>query len=365
MSPEEISPQIAAVEKWLGGRWQQNHTATRSDGSQIYVLQRNGGTRDVVVLRNDLNVEGSHELSVPDIGEMCCHTFDEDPALPGLKDIFTSYRNVEVLRYRPGKRVTLAAIDGADRPVIIKCLARNCESVFDRLRAIFPHRSSLRFRVSQPLLLNKSTQILVQSRLTGQPLQPFLTSGGTEYGGSIARAIASLHRSDVVFPERFGLTEQQRRTNRYAEQIRSRIPTLATKVDRVIDLLEKLHSSLAVRQMPLVPIHGSLHSNQWLIEDDDLALVDFDRAAMGHPELDFATFLAEWDYEPEHIAAPVQMEFRFSMPLVDQHLLAFYRSHKHFAKAFKAAKAPDVCLAARKVRRNLDRAARLVVEITQ
>jgi len=360
MPPSAASPQIAAIEAKFGGRWHQNHTATMADGSCIFVLQRDGCAQDIMVLRNDLVVADSHELCIPDLGDMYCHSFVDDPALPGLKDIHPLYDHVEVLRYRPGKRATLAATGSGGRQVIIKCLAKNCESVFNRLQAVYPERSSLGFRVSQPVLLNLASRILVQSRLVGEPLQPLITEGKFEHCGAIARAIASLHSSGVVFPGQFDLMDQQRRTERYADLIKVRFPAFSGDVNHVMTLLNRAQDSHAGRDYPLVPIHGSLHSHQWLCSGESLALVDFDRAAMGHPELDFATFLAEWDYEPEAIAIPIQKDFACEMPKVDKELLAFYRAHKHFSKAFKAAKILNVPAAMRKVLRSLDRAGILI-----
>lgn len=113
----------------------------------------------------------------------------------------------------------------------------------------------------------------------------------------------------------------------------------------------------------MVPIHGSLHSHQWLVNDDRLALIDFDRAAMGHAELDIATFLAELDYESFEYAAKISRAFLDGFEDFDLPTLAYYRAHKHLAKAFKASKTTNSNDAANKTRRNLVRAVSLLARV--
>jgi thiamine kinase-like enzyme len=124
--------------------------------------------------------------------------------------------------------------------------------------------------------------------------------------------------------------------------------------------LGEIEQTIVSSDRPMVPIHGSLHSHQWLLSNDGLALVDFDRAAMGHAELDIATFLAEWDYEPGTLSRVVKQSFMAAISGADESLINFYRAHKHVSKAFKATKASDGAAARIKCRRNLENAWRII-----
>jgi thiamine kinase-like enzyme len=101
-------------------------------------------------------------------------------------------------------------------------------------------------------------------------------------------------------------------------------------------------------------VHGALHTRQWLRKPDRLALVDFDRCAMGDAELDIATFLAEWDYESVPIGERVKSAFMAHINGKNVARIAFYRAHKHLSKAFKASRALKTGAQA-KVQRNLQR----------
>ena len=41
-----------------------------------------------------------------------------------------------------------------------------------------------------------------------------------------------------------------------------------------------------------MPVHGAPHQHQWLADGQRLGLIDFDRFALGDPELDLAVTLA-------------------------------------------------------------------------
>ena len=81
---------------------------------------------------------------------------------------------------------------------------------------------------------------------------------------------------------------------------------------------------------------------------------------MGHPELEYATFLTEWDYEPPEVGEPVKNAFLSTIRRADETLMSYYGAHKHLAKAFKASKHANRQVAEYKTHRNLERAQRIV-----
>jgi len=328
----------------------------------MFVFQRRGHPCDVFVLRSDDACPGAPEVKVPGHGEMFCNSFADDPALVGLQDILDRYDSCQVLRYRPGKRITIAALDRLHGPVIVKCVAHGVMDIYNRLHDVWNVQKEIGFAVGQPIVCYPALRSFVQRRLNGVPIEISDAAFDREMVRDLAGALRSLHDSTAVFGQRFGIAEQQRRSMRYAQVISARMPELTSLVDNLFGRLEELGRRLEERDHEPVPIHGSLYSHQWLRDGKDLALVDFDRAAMGYRELDMATFLAEFDYEPPTFGPAVKRTFLAGFDDYDSSALAFFRAHKHLAKAFKAAKVTQASAALAKTRRNLGRALQLLTD---
>ena len=279
----------------------------------------------------------------------------DDPAFSGLTATLQHYDFYEVLRYRPGKRITIGAIDPEHGAVIVKYIAKGAQSILDCLTAVSSVYQELEFEVSRPISYAPESNHFVQERLAGDPVSVADLASSPTLVQKMAAATASLHRSAAVFDTSFEASSQRLRTERYLGLIESRFPDTGAEIAAIRGTLAELEDHINRRQAALVPVHGSLHSHQWLSYQGRLALVDFDRAAMGHPELDVATFLAEFDYESPAIASAVNPWFVAGIESLDARTLLFYRGHKHLAKAFKASKATDFDTASSKTRRNLNR----------
>lgn len=326
----------------------------------MFVFQRRGDPRDILVLRNDDVCPGASELQVPGYGEMFCHSFINDPALAGLQDILDRYDSCQVLRYRPGKRITIAATDRMHGPVIIKCVASGVADVYDRLRAVWEEQHDLDFTVGRPIDCFLDTNTFVQARVTGRPIELNSDEFDDALVSRMTGALSSLHHSRIDFSQQFDTGTQHQRSMRYARTIQARMPELVGIVDELGNELDNLRQRLQCQVDSSVPIHGSLHSHQWLRDGDQLALVDFDRAAMGHRELDIATFLAEFDYESPALGVAVNRVFLAGFDEYDSSALTYYRAHKHLGKAFKASKSSQTNTALAKTRRNLCRALQIL-----
>ena len=362
MSSPTANKGITAIRRKLGEDWNQTFASTRANGNKVFVFQRSTCWKDIAIVRNDIMLTGARSIAIPEFGAMICHSIEEDPALRSLQKIIPRYHSVNVLRYRPGKRATLAGFEKSGQAVIIKCLARGALPTFRQLQAVYRQRSSLSFRVSRPLALYVDDQVLIQTRLAGEPLRWSHKTENARQASRMAEAIISMHKSPVMIEHKFDVSDQQMRSARCAALILERLPSESALVNSLMNQLQRIQQSIARENHPLVPIHGSLHSHQWLIHGDTLALVDFDRAAMGHPELDFATFLTEWDYEDDDVGMPIKQAFMQAVTHADDMVLAYYRSHKHLAKAYKASKIIDPEKALVKCRRNLSRARALILD---
>ena len=177
-------------------------------------------------------------------------------------------------------------------------------------------------------------------------LEVLLSDTGPSLALEMGRANGSLAVSSLSLPSRFGADDQIARTRRYARRLGRLVPTLDDRVRNLIERLVARHRSRPNART--VPLHGSPHAHQWLHQGDGLSLVDFDRAARGHPEIDVATFMTEMDYEDERwprdaISAAYRRGYESVAGPLDDLLLATYCAHKHVSKALKAARSlrPD------------------------
>lgn len=131
------------------------------------------------------------------------------------------------------------------------------------------------------------------------------------------------------------------RSCRAARRATAAVPQLHEPLAALLTDLERAHRELV--QRPLVPVHGAPHMHQWLDDGGRLGLIDFDRFALGEPELDLATFLAELDTEAARLLPMAEIEvaavagFEDSGVPLDPARLALYRAHKRLAKVTRTA----------------------------
>ncbi len=142
-------------------------------------------------------------------------------------------------------------------------------------------------------------------------------------------------------------TELERSRLRGAE-LELRVPELGERVRRLLAALEDAHAGLDASGAPR-PVHGALHISQWFDGDVGFALLDYDSLALGDPELDAATFLADLDVENrervpvDRLATAFVSGFADAVGPLDLRRLATYRAHGRLEKALRVARAvrPD------------------------
>jgi hypothetical protein len=296
--------------------------------------------------------------------------FPSDPTMPMLPVILSRSGHPTVVRYRPQKRCTIRFEHMHDgRSGFAKVFADDRGSRIHRdSLALWDAacKGALGFAVARPLRWEPLTRTVWQGRVEGIPVKTRLFGeDGPALAEHMGRAVASLTRCGLVPDMTFDGRMQLQRSLHYGEELGWRVPSLVATVDRLLKNVSDIHTAMEGRS--LVPIHSAPHVHQWLVEGSCLGLVDFDRFALGDPELDVSTFLSEMDFEDSsHI--PVEQINRSFLtgyesiagPL-DPKLLTAYRAHKRLAKALKAARAvrPD---GDNRAARNLQRALACVSE---
>lgn len=286
--------------------------------------------------------------------------FPADPQLPTLRTVLALPRRPKVLRYRPGKRCTIRfpGTDEAATPMFDTVPARisamtRFAKVFDDDQGALIHHESLPlwaasqagridFAVARPLAWQAEMRTLWQGAVSGSPIMTrLLSADGPALAERLGRAAASLTQSGLQPNQVTDGRKQHKRSGKYAERLRTFFPTLAPALDFLMEKLTAVHKE--VDHTRLRPIHGAPHAQQWLDDGTRLGLVDFDGFALGDPELDAATFMAEMDFEDWETAPVAAINHRFQAgyeavagPL-DARLLNAYRAHKRLSKALRNA----------------------------
>lgn len=310
-------------------------------GGVQWVYRASSAPDDIVVVASRPEPgQSAHALSVPSVGLLSRWRLVDDARLPTLPALLRRHPNAEVLRYRPGKRVTLR-VDDRIAKVFADDRGQDLSEIHRQLGSI----RDLPCSVPLGLDYDATLRVFWQCRLAGEPLEPRLHDADPQpWLLRIATALAHLHRSDA----RFALTSdsgyQQRRTEHYFRKLDAPAD-IQTQFAGLRCALQDVERRVLARatQATARPLHGSPHLHQWLAHGTRLGLVDFDRAGMGDVELDLATLVAEIDFEPtlakQSLATQIIAAYRDAGGDIDAERLAFYRAHKHLAKALKQLRA--------------------------
>jgi hypothetical protein len=281
-------------------------------GARCTVLYRAGDR----LVRGDL-VDGG-----PGAPEVRLSPFPGDPDLPGLATAADPARlrsalrdalpgggpvlrcRVDLLRYRPGRRATLAvrlrgSAAAAGRPeqrLVVKsyhdgrkAAAVAAEAVL--LDATVDPAAPLRFapvRGHAPELA-----LVVQEHVSGVHLDDVLTVRGARAAEALRRAaaaLAALHRQPVV-------SSRTRAIDRELARFRARASRVA-EVDAaagaaLLDLAARLAAT--ARDVPagvVGLVHGDCKPSQFLLREEDVVLLDLDSCGRADPAGDVGTFLA-------------------------------------------------------------------------
>jgi hypothetical protein len=277
-------------------------------------------------------------------------SFLRDPSLTTLPAVVASVERAAVVRYRPYRRCTLR-VEGRGRVRFAKVFPDGRgERIHAAGQALWAaaRRGGLPFAVPRPGAYTPRTRTVWQELVAGEPaIAELYGARGAEMAGSMGAAAAALTRSRLVVPTTYAATTQLADSRRKVRELIRLVPRLAFAANELLRELRAVHAGAEAR--PPRPIHGAPHANQWLICGDRLGLVDFDRVALGDPERDAATFIAELDFE-DRTKLPVDelneaflAGYQDVAGALDPSLLRAYRAHKRLAKALRTARAlrPD------------------------
>jgi hypothetical protein len=312
----------------------------------------------VEISESRTGAQGADDLVAFDsnLGWLRVMRFPADPALDTLGAVLAGAGRARVVRYRPQRRCTIR-FDEAGRTRFVKVYPKKFlrrgrgEQLHADNLALWraSERGELDFAVAEPEHWDAQARALWQVKLDGTPA--FNRLCGKEGAGlarRMGRAAASLTLSGIRPQRTFDAAEQLAASSRYGAKLCARVPRLAATVNSLLKALAEIHA--ANTQRALRPIHGDMDAHQWLDDKGRLGLVDFDDFALGDPELDVATFLAELEFEGNHPQLPFEQlaaafvdGYALTAGTLDKRLLCAYLAHKRLFKALRSARAlqPD------------------------
>ncbi len=331
----------AAQGKPAAGPWRREYARHHpgEDPWSVCLFQSSSAT----LLRIDaLSQPHAADLVHPRLGALRIVEFPDDAALPGLRVAMAMLERAQVVRYRPGKRCTLRGFAGAGER-FVKVVPGGERLYADALTLWAGHQAgAFSFAVAEPCAWHAASQSFWQGVVPGRPVtQEVFGPDALPFTRRLGAALGELARSTLAPSLSCPAGEQLQRTARTIARCAVALPALERRLALVQAELERRHGALPRRA--LVPVHGAPHVHQWLVNGSQLGLIDFDRFALGDPEFDLATFVAELDteralHQPVAAIEAAWIEgFESTGPRIDTGLAWLYRIHKRLSKVTRTA----------------------------
>jgi aminoglycoside phosphotransferase (APT) family kinase protein len=323
--PSEATKPVVA--HWTHARWKHGVAAAATyclhwpDGFQSWVtwkkhLSGKGGKHARSIVEVEWRATSEHRLLPGAILSDGAYlvSFPRDRVLPGLERALDDKRTIRwikeldlfdssevrrrrstftALRYKPERRAVLVVDlslkhpDGTrgERRVGVRVHEPEETMRIEAVRAALKLDQGLRY----PALLGSdpTAGILLEEWVTGTAP----AEGSFEHVELVGEALAHLHN---MLPP--------------AGEMPEKIPALGSL--RTLDADLAAEAERLMRAIPLprgrVLIHGDMHSDQWLLDDEGIVMLDLDDLRPGEPEEDLASWLA--DVHLEGAAADEQRE---------------------------------------------------------
>jgi aminoglycoside phosphotransferase (APT) family kinase protein len=221
--------------------------------------------------------------------------------------------NVVVLRYMPGKRLTLrchGSLEGENGAtqnfsVIVKQFrsARRAAGVYQNLHSFSNGRTVPAVRVPRALAINEHCGLVLMEDLPGHELKRALRQmDALRVMGDLGRLLAAFHQMPKRVRHRATRRNELREVAIAGRTIGAARPALRL---RLRACLASLRAIEPIDTAPTVLLHGAFRLKHVFIHEGKLALLDLDGMCMGHPAYDLGNFLSSLYYleEQERFAA--------------------------------------------------------------
>ncbi len=263
---------------------------------------------------------GPPQIIIPE-WELILWAFPNDPDLPGLPFLADNAAVSEhicaspqrfgfaaaprqvrgkMVKYAPHKRAIfrfrmLREESPAEINIFAKAYAgKRADAAFQIMQHLWksPQRQSGEFIMPRPLCLDRKLRILWQGELAGEPLSKTFSriSNWPEIAAEIGWRLAALHSVSAEFPVELELSQQCRKIEKYAKNMRRAFPQFRQITGELVERLRKKARELDPEQ--IVTVHGSFKFGHIFLHDDGIGFIDFDGVCKGHPGEDLGRFAA-------------------------------------------------------------------------
>lgn len=212
-------------------------------------------------------------------------------------------RAIRVIRHKPGRRCVIEydvkvtwPNDRRKRLTLIgKVRARrsgesDCQLQRSLWDAGFETRSPDGIAVAQPAGVLPKLDLWLQRKVPGQVATALLAApGGVGLARRVAEAAYKLHQAGVPAVRRHGMADELRILGQCLRTVAQEEPRWATRIERLLDACTRLGAETPAP----VPcgIHRDFYSDQVIVDEPRLYLIDFDLYCLGDPALDIGNFL--------------------------------------------------------------------------
>ena len=148
---------------------------------------------------------------------------------------------------------------------------------------------------ARPLGYQPEHRLLWQERVSGVTLESLLNRSTLDVVllARIARAVAALHRTPLTTARRVATSDVVERLTSTEAVARAQPRCAAVLAEATARLL---HCAPSLDARTSVTLHGDLHSNNILVDNACVYLVDLDNVSIGPPLAELGSFLAELIY---------------------------------------------------------------------
>lgn len=220
---------------------------------------------------------------------------------------------VQPVRYKPGSRCTLRyqmQTDQGSAYCFGKLLAEDAEQIAAAVSSLYQagQQNPALPRIARPLFYQPVLQMLVQAAVPGAELHDAAFDARnnfdvrTDWMWAVGRAVAALHSAtDVAGPQKT-IAGDLVDLDEYRPALSHLNPSLAGRFHAATEALGK--AAATEHELPPVVSHGALRTDQFLLSDGQLALIDLDSICWSSPARDLGNFLAYLTWkalrQPEH-----------------------------------------------------------------
>jgi len=297
----------------------------KTDSRILYVKAYLGSHSHSEYLKACSEAEASHQDRVLHIDKysMVCWFFPCDPALPWLPkvlepqaikcyltDFLLRQQNspsflikdivLSIVNYRPEIRCTyrydIKRLSGTTQTLYGKTFSDQSGAEIQR-RIASLYLRSLRnpdsFVMARPLGYDATLHTVWLEGLQGKPLLDSINEQNADkLMARLARHLVDLHSVNITGLDTLSEDEQLSEIQKKSTKLQNAFPSLSEKIKHLLINLNDQKPVISLNSTRL--IHGDFHIQQLLLLDDNrMALFDFDELAMANPLVDLANFAAD------------------------------------------------------------------------